>query len=189
MILASLVFAVGLAASPGNIESVLAHPPLEGYHLCGEHMENELKHLGDNLGTDCVVHKLVTEDGRTWARAHEGDGTKNEHWYGWMATLLSPCDCTVEKIRINPVVNEPGRLGEPPASVIVFKRADGVYLLMAHVQEIAVAEGDTVTYGQPVAKVGNNGYGRIPHVHMGAWKGETPLQIRWDTSRPSSDAE
>ena len=34
--------------------------------------------------------------------------------------------------------------------------------------------------GQVVARVGNNGYGRSPHIHIGAWKGENPYQIRWD---------
>jgi len=176
--------APSFAASESRvIESVLAHPPFETYYSCGEHRQGELEYLGDDLGTDCVVGKLVTENDRTWARTHESDGTRNEHWFGWNAALLSPCECEVSEVRINPVVNEPGRLGKPPASMIVFKRSDGVHFLMAHVQDVSVKAGDRVKYGQPVAKVGNNGYGRIPHVHVGAWKGEVALQIRWDTSK------
>jgi len=169
-------------AVPGTIESVLAHPPFDSYYVCGEHRQGELEYIGDDLGTDCVVEKLVTENDRTWARAHEGDGTKNEQWFGWRAQLLSPCECKVTKVIVNPVVNDPGRLGEPPSSMIILERKDSVHFLLAHVQEIAVKEGDQIVYGQPIAKVGNNGYGRIPHVHVGAWKGETALQIRWDTS-------
>ena len=75
---ASLVLAFAARASE-DIESVLAHPPFAAYYACAEHRQGELPYLGDDLGSDCVVQKLVTEDGRTWARAHEGDepGTSN----------------------------------------------------------------------------------------------------------------
>ncbi|MEZ6022679.1 MAG: M23 family metallopeptidase [Hyphomonadaceae bacterium] len=94
--------------------------------------------------------------------------------------MLAPFDATVVRININPVVNVPGQLGRPPASFIVFERADGMRVLFAHVQDVQVEQGATVTAGQVVAHVGNNGYGRSPHIHVGAWKGETPYQIRWD---------
>ena len=41
-------------------------------------------------------------------------------------------------------------------------------------------DGCMCTSGQVVAKVGNNGYSRHPHIHIGAWKGNEPLQIRFD---------
>ena len=34
-----------------------------------------------------------------------------------------------------------------------------------------------VRVDEKIAVVGNNGYGRAPHVHIGAWLGETPLQV------------
>jgi len=40
--------------------------------------------------------------------------------------------------------------------------------------------GDRVSVGQVVALDGNNGSARNPHVHVGAYRGKTPLQIRWD---------
>ncbi len=179
----SLVLAIVATASPtSEIETVLAHPPFAEYYLCGEHRKGELPYLGDDLGTDCVVHRLIEVEGRTWARAYSGDGMRNEDWYGWQAQLLAPCECTVVKLRLNPDTNQPGMLGKPPASSITFERVDGVRILLAHVQDVSVKEGERVAYGQPVARVGNNGYGRSPHVHVGAWKGETALQIRWDTS-------
>ena len=181
-VVVSLVAPTLAVSESRPIESVLAHPPFATYYMCGEHAKGELPHLGDDLGTDCVVGRLVTENDRTWVRVHESDGTKNEQWFGWNVPLHSPCECMVTDVRLNPVTNEPGRLGDRPASIIVFEREDGVHFVMAHVQEVAVKAGDRVDYGQPVAKVGNNGYGRIPHVHIGAWKGDTALQIRWDTS-------
>ncbi|WP_147302681.1 M23 family metallopeptidase [Thalassotalea euphylliae] len=34
--------------------------------------------------------------------------------------------------------------------------------------------------GESIAKVGNNGYSCNPHIHVGAWKDNLPLQIRFD---------
>jgi murein DD-endopeptidase MepM/ murein hydrolase activator NlpD len=53
-------------------------------------------------------------------------------------------------------------------------------VLVAHVTDVTVRVGDLVDAGAPVAKMGNNGFGRNPHIHVGAWRDETPLQIRFD---------
>ena len=87
------------------------------------------------------------------------------------------------RIRINASENDPGILGEPPASSIAFLRTDGTHILIAHIQNPRVAEGDIVVAGQTVASVGNNGYSRLPHLHIGAWLGEDALQIRFDQSK------
>ena len=101
--------------------------------------------------------------------------------------MLAPFDATVAAVRLNPVINEPGRLGRPPASFIVFERADGMRVIYAHVQDVQVAQGDAVRAGQVVARVGNDGYARSPHIHIGAWRGETPYQIRWDLRRVAAE--
>ena len=160
---ALLLAAIAAAPAP---ESVLAHPPFAGYYHCGEHYDGQFQYLGDALGTDCLVSRLVTEDGRTWSRQHRGDGRRNEDWYGWNAELLSPCDGKVVKLHLNPVTNDPGVLGKPPASHLVIERADGTRFLLAHIQHPSVTVGDTVKAGQPIARVGNNGYGRLPHLHI-----------------------
>lgn len=66
------------------------------------------------------------------------------------------------------------------ASSIIFLRSDGVRVLYAHVKDVNVSEGDSIKAGDVVARVGNNGYSRHPHIHIGAWKGNTPLQISFD---------
>ena len=40
-------------------------------------------------------------------------------------------------------------------------------------------EGDTVEEGEVVGLVGNNGKSRLPHVHLGAWVGSRPYQVRF----------
>lgn len=176
-----LVVALWLAdATAGEPASVLAHPPFASFYSCAEHGAGQLPELGDALGTDCFVQRLTEADGRTWIRAYAGEGRKNEDWYGWNEPVLSPCECVVLKIQSNPHVNAPGILGKPPAAYVLLKRSDGIHFIVGHVQAISVQEGQRLKYGESFAKVGNNGYSRQPHIHIGAWNGETPLQIRFD---------
>ena len=81
---------------------------------------------------------------------------------------------------MNPMTNEPGEVGDAPASSITFVRSDGSRVLYAHIQDPEVEPGDPVRAGQPVAKVGNNGVAWMPHTHVGAWRGDEALQIRFD---------
>lgn len=179
--------AQGRAVTPETIETVTLHRLHAEYYSCGEHVDGELEYLGDALGTDCVIQAGL-QDGVEggFVRAFRTDGAANEDWYGWTVEVLAPFDGVVVTTRLNPVVNQPGQLGRPPASFIVFERSDGLRVLYAHVQDMQVAQGATVRAGQVVARVGNNGYGRSPHIHIGAWKGETPYQIRWELRRAQS---
>lgn len=116
-------------------------------------------------------------------REYMADGESNDDWYGWNAPLLAPCDCVVTSVHRNPITNSPGIMGEGRASSIRFSRGDGLQVVYAHVREVRVSEGDDVKAGQVVARVGNNGFSRSPHVHIGAWIGDRPLQIRFDQGR------
>jgi len=158
----------------------LAQPIFSAYYQCGEHRSGELEHLGDALGSDCVIQKLEEIDGREFARAYRDRGERNPDWYGWHADVMSPCDCTVVKTSINPATNTPGILGNPPATYVVLRRADGVHFLLAHLDALQVEHGAEIKAGQKLGIVGNNGYGRTPHIHIGAWHGERPLQVRFD---------
>lgn len=176
---AAPAFAQGRAVTPEVIETVTIHRIFNEYFSCGEHYNGELEYLGDALGTDCTIQAGL-QGNSGFVTAFRNDGARNEDWYGWNAEVLAPFDGTVVAVNVNPVVNQPGHLGRPPASIILFERADGVRVLFAHVQDLQVARGDSVRAGQVVARVGNNGYGRNPHIHIGAWKDESPYQIRWD---------
>ncbi len=169
------------------IESVLAHPPFDTNYACSEHAAGTLKGLGDELGQDCVVKKFVTSNGRLWLREYDGTGEQNADWYSWERPILSPCDGVVTKIVVNPVTNLPGILGTPPASFIVLKRDDNVYFVLAHVQAVSIKLNERVVAGQVLAKVGNNGYSRSPHIHIGAWRDQTAMQIRWDQRKMKSE--
>lgn len=158
------------------IKDVMIHPIFYRTFMSSEHPEGEMDELGDVIGRDCMVTKFV--DG--WTRLYDGDGTRNEDWYGWAANVLAPFDGTVERVDTNPVTNNPGHHSGGRAGAIVFLRDDGVRVAYGHVDKVIVKVGDTVQAGEHVAKVGNNGHSWCPHIHIGAWKNDTPLQIRFD---------
>jgi hypothetical protein len=173
-----------LAAARGNgVRAVLAHPLFDGFFTCSEHFAGQFEALGDALGADCMAERLEEIDGRFFPRTYRGLGHENEDWYGWNQAVLAPCRGEVMRLHINPVTNRPGTAGRPPASSITVHCEDGTHFVYAHIQAPAVAVGDRVTAGQKLARVGNNGYGRVPHIHVGAWIGTTPLQIRWDQTK------
>jgi len=60
------------------------------------------------------------------------------------------------------------------------KRPDGVVFMVVHIDEPRVRVGEAVTEGQVLAQVGNNGLSNYPHIHIGAFKGSEPLQIRFN---------
>jgi hypothetical protein len=174
----------GPGALPGNgIPVVLAHPPFDGFFSCSEHFAGQFEALGDALGADCTSERLESLDGRFFARAYRGLGLENEDWYGWNQPVLAPCRGEVMRLHINPVTNRPGTAGRPPASSVTVRCQDGTHFLYAHIQAPAVSVGQRVVAGQELARVGNNGYGRSPHVHIGVWMGSKPLQIRWDQTK------
>lgn len=163
-----------------EIAQITLHPVFGEAYACSEHAAGELPYLGDDLGQDCVIQAFVESNGGTFMRSYRGEGQANEDWYGWNKPVLSPCECRVVSVSLNPVTNKPGHTGKPPASTITFELVDGTRVVLAHIQNPQVKAEDLVHAGQEIAKVGNNGFARIPHIHIGAWRGSDALQIRWD---------
>ena len=161
---------------------VKIHAPHHQMFSCIEHWDGQFSHVGDALGTDCVIQGWYQHNDRMFLRTYDKRGLRNIDWYGYGKPVLAPCDCTIEAIHINQYTNRPGIMQPGKASSITFKKADGVRILYAHLDAIQVKPGDEVKAGQQVAKVGNNGFSRNPHLHIAAWRGETPLQIRFDQS-------
>ncbi len=167
-----------------EIQSVLLHPVMWNLYMCSEHGGKGA--LGDRYGKDCVAFQTDAnrENGKHLLRQFENDGLENEEWYGWEAPLLAPCDGVVKSSTENLVTNKPGQ--EPaleelrPAAAMEFKCDTGVQVIYAHIRNTYVKVGDRVKAGVIVAEVGNNGISRSPHVHVGAWRDKTPLQIRFD---------
>lgn len=169
------------AELPGDsARSVVLYPVVRQHFVCHEHPAGQLTRVGDALAADCLVVAIGAGPGGHWPSFYRDGGTHNADWYGWRQSVLAPFDGIVDSVHVNTASNVPGTLGRQRASVLVFRRADGVRVLYAHVQEVAVSAGDTVRAGQPVARIGNNGPAFMPHVHVGAWRDTEPLQVRFD---------
>jgi hypothetical protein len=170
-------------AADKPIEAVLIDPVFDRYYACAEHQLGQFKGLGDALGTDCFIVRAEDKKGRKWLRPHRLEGHSNEDWFGWKQSVLSPIDGTIKEININKKINQPGIIGEGAASYLIIRRDDGLQIMLAHAMEIKVSKGDKVKKGQPIALVGNNGQSWHPHIHVGAWRDDSPLQIRFNQEK------
>ena len=163
------------------------HSFVKADYTCSEHHEGQFKHVGDALGKDCVVNGWHKENERFFMTTYVNDGYKNDDWFGWRQEVLAPCDCKVVKVFINDIVNEPGIMTPGRATSITYKRTDDTYIVQAHLRELQVEKGDVVKAGQVVGRIGNNGFSRVPHVHIAAWKDDIPLQVIFDQSTIKSE--
>lgn len=186
--------------APGApIDAVVIHPPVAAKIKCSEHPLGQEDHAGDALAQDCSVVRYIGGPGGNFPSFYSGEGLRNEDWFSWNEPLLAPFDGVVRAVHINPVTNEPGARGTGMASVILFERIDAgdehpIQVGYVHVEDVRVEVGDTVTAGQMVARIGNNGISDYPHVHIGAVRGNLldlmsgagapedvqPLQVRFD---------
>jgi len=160
-------------------DAVVIAPLFYQRFACTEHVSGELTDLGDALGSDCLVLGDVATHG-SFLRLYKTNGKNNEDWYGWHAEVHAPFDGIVLEAATGHGTNIPGTPGKPPPGFIRFKRADGLIVVYAHLDDIRVREGDHVAVGQVVGLCGNNGSAKNPHVHVGAYMHNKPIQIRWD---------
>lgn len=82
-----------------TIPLVTIHPPFAEDYSCTEHWVGLLGRMGDAIGADCYVIKVVTDDeGRTFTRAFRGSGAENEDWYSWEVPVLAPVSGKVVRV-------------------------------------------------------------------------------------------
>jgi hypothetical protein len=115
-----------------------------------------------------------------WIRIDEGerlaagDTTRNSSYPGFGAEVLAVADATVIRVTNGqpdqPPGNASGNAHAPGAegNSVVIDLGDGHFALYAHLQKdsIQVREGDRITRGQVIAKVGNSGHSGAPHLHF-----------------------
>lgn len=170
------------AESDSAAQTVLIHPVIETgtgeLIFSREHTYKKQLQLGDQLARDFVVAG-ATKDGIL--KFFENNGKQNKDYLSWRKNVLAPVAGTVQEVTHPDTTNKPGvmnRKAEP--GVIQIRTKNGASVTVVHVREIEVEEGQQVQAGEVIAKVGNNGNSTGPHIHVGAWKGDTPLQIQVD---------
>lgn len=164
--------------NPEIIRIIELNPIYNRPYVCGEHWAGQVNFPGDALGQDCMI--VGGMDANGFMSLYRSEGKLNEDWYGWQAPVLAPIDGKVTMAMTNETVNSPGTFEKARASGVVIERSDGVTVVIAHIADIAVKQGDVVTAGDQIGTVGNNGFSRSPHTHVGAFDKESALQIRWN---------
>ncbi len=106
----------------------------------------------------------------TAGKSFRGSGSKNEDYYAYGKTVLSPCDGTVVAAVDGIKDNEPGRMNPyyAPGNSVIIRTSEGEYVLIGHMipHSITVREGEELHRGTPVAKCGNSGNSSEPHIHI-----------------------
>lgn len=142
-----------------------------------------LYYPGESLGRDCMIAGFAKE-GPRFVRLYSGDGMKNDDWFSWNANVYAPISGTVRFLRDCNTINDPGKMSsDAPSGAIVIKADNGTYVILEHIQNPLVEEGQSVTEGQIIASVGNNGLSRYPHIHISAYKDKAPLEILFDAKK------
>lgn len=164
------------------MERIELYPIFNRHTVYNDHYDGELEYPGDALGRDCMIASFLPgEPG--FMRLYKGDGTRNEDWFSWNAEVYSPVSGKIISVYINNVTNVPGQMNPSRASSIMIQSDDGTVILLAHIQNPVVSAGEEVAEGQLLAYVGNNGFCRNPHIHIGAFRGRQPLMIGFDAGK------
>lgn len=163
-------------------ERIELYPIFDRYTVFNDHFDGEFSEPGDALGRDCMIAAFLPEN-PGFMRLYKGDGSKNSDWFSWNAEVHAPISGKVTSVYINNITNIPGFMNHSRASSIVIQSDDGTVIVLAHIRNPLVTVGESVEEGQVLAYVGNNGYCRNPHIHIGAYRNGKPLMIGFDAKK------
>ena len=122
-------------------------------------------HRGQSFGIDLVAL------GR-WGSRDSGIASSDPSDYAIFGRPVNaPCDGTVVRAFDGaPDMPVPIRSRDPLEGNHVIIDCDGTWVVLAHLQSgsVQVSEGQTLSTGSPVARVGNSGQSDEPHLHIHA---------------------
>ncbi len=127
-------------------------------------------HDGDRTHQGAWRHawdfEVVGEDDRPF----RGDGTALTDFHAYRAPVVAPAAGRVVRV-VNHLDDNP--IGEVDTvnnwgNLVLLWHAGEVYTALCHLQKesITVVEGELVTVGQPLGRVGNSGRSPLPHLHF-----------------------
>ena len=140
---------------------------LKGSGLCFRGDSALLSHHKVAYNQVYALDLMRLEDGRIFK---VGDGS-NEDTFSWGEALYAPCSGTVVSSR-NGIEDSVGlNLVSDPEDATgndIVLQCESYFVLLAHLQNgsLLVEEGENVTVGQEIAKVGNSGNTTISHLHL-----------------------
>ena len=117
-------------------------------------------------------------------RLFEGDGARNEQWFGFGAEITAVAPGTVVFTHDGLADGTPKSLpktiqqpGDGAGNHVIVQIEPGVWAFYAHLEQgsVAVEVGDQIVTGQPIGRLGNSGNSIGPHLHFGLIDGLNPL--------------
>ncbi len=118
-----------------------------------------------------AIDWLRLQDGRLWT----GDGTQNAQYFAFGAEVVSVADGTVVSVRDDMPEEAPNQVpaavkqpGDYIGNHVIVQLLPEVWAVYAHLQpgSIPLREGERVTTGQLVGRLGNSGNSTAPHLHF-----------------------
>lgn len=115
----------------------------------------------------------------------DGDPSDVTSWYNYDQPVLAVADGTVVEV-LDELPDQPvGTLPDPETITldtvdgnhVILDLGNGVFAFYAHLREgsIEVAEGDVVTAGQELGRLGNSGNTSAPHLHLHLMAGPSAI--------------
>lgn len=119
-------------------------------------------------------------------RLFDGDGKRDEQYYGFGADVLAVADGTVVYTHDGMPDETPSVLMVPKSKSdyggnnVILKIAPNIFSWYAHLRQgtLRVKVGDLVKAGAPMAKLGNSGPSEGPHLHFGLLDKPDPIAGR-----------
>lgn len=119
-------------------------------------------------------------------RLFDGDGKRDEQYYGFGADVLAVADGTVVYTHDGMPDETPSVLMVPKSKSdyggnnVILKIAPNIFSWYAHLRQgtLRVKVGDLVKAGAPIAKLGNSGPSEGPHLHFGLLDKPDPIAGR-----------
>jgi hypothetical protein len=167
-------------------------PPLEGKGwlassaCCKPNLHRDLRVAIDGVRIETAetfaVDWVKVENNRLF----DGDGKKDEQYYGFGADVLAVADGAVVYTHDGMPDETPTVLMTPKlksdygGNNIILKIAPNIFAWYAHLHRgsLKVKVGDRVKAGAPIAKLGNSGPSEGPHLHFGLLDKPDPIAGR-----------
>jgi hypothetical protein len=172
VVLLSLTVAVSLSWLIANTlpyppmeEGVVLDLPVRGTWLAGHAGASEFTNFHSTHRYAIDVLKLGPD-----GRLVEGSDLVVTNWYGYDEPVYAPADGqiveVVDDLPCGPIGNRD--TVNPAGNHVVIDIGDGRQVLLAHLVagSVAVEEGEYVTSGALIGRVGNSGNSEAPHLHV-----------------------
>ena len=165
---------------PPPEECVVLDLPVRGTWLAGHAGASEVTNFHTTHRYAIDVLKLGPD-----GRLVDGSDRVVTNWYGYDEPVYAPADGQIVKV----VDGSPcGPIGagdrlNPAGNHVIIDIGNDRQVLLAHLAagSVAVEEGEYVTSGAPIGRVGNSGNSEAPHLHLhvqGASKTMIPFRFR-----------